>query len=481
MAALQHDPARNADQKKERTGVPATSGISPARLQAFAILLKVESGAGHSDDLLRGEGVSALSPADRNLCTALVMGVLRWQIRIDARIRSLLTRPNAKLNREVQIALRLGVFQLLFLDRIPPHAAISESVGLAKQAGHWFASAMVNAVLRKLAAGARVKESADEEEYTEADLAEETAHPVWMVERWVRFYGLEHARLIWQHGQRQPVPAVRLSSRNVGAALALDGIRLESGVLLTAARVVSSGDVTATEAFADGRVRLQEEGSQLVAELAGSAERILDCCAAPGGKTLILAEMNPEAHIVACEVSQPRYRAMRERLQRIAERPEGEQVSSRIDLRNTDVTELNESDFDLVVADVPCSGTGTLGRNPEIRHRLKPEDLTKLHERQCAILWAALLAGSKRVIYSTCSLEPEENEQVIEEVLSENIHWRRASLVERILELKGDGRLTEAGSEFLLNSIGPDGALHLLPGRFPVDGYFVALLERLPG
>jgi 16S rRNA (cytosine967-C5)-methyltransferase len=132
--------------------------ISPARKAAFHILLAVERGQSHSDDLLRGRAVNALSAPDRNLATALVLGVLRWQIRLDRQLHALLTRPNAKLEPEVLIALRLGAFQLLLMDRIPARAAIDESVELAKQAGHRFASAMVNAVLRKLAKGQKVAE-----------------------------------------------------------------------------------------------------------------------------------------------------------------------------------------------------------------------------------------------------------------------------------------------------------------------------------
>ena len=127
------------------------SAISPARKAAFQILIDVERGQSHSDDLLRGKAVNALSAPDRNLATALVLGVLRWQIRLDHQIQALLKRPNAKLDPEVRIALRLGAFQLLHMDRIPARAAIDESVELAKQAGHRFASGMVNAVLRKLA------------------------------------------------------------------------------------------------------------------------------------------------------------------------------------------------------------------------------------------------------------------------------------------------------------------------------------------
>jgi 16S rRNA (cytosine967-C5)-methyltransferase len=479
--------------------------ISPARKAAFNVLLAVERGHSHSDDLLRGKAVNALSAPDRNLATALVLGVLRWQILLDHQFHTLLARPNAKLDPEILIALRLGAFQLLHMDRIPARAAIDESVELAKQAGHRFASAMVNAVLRKLAKAQQVAEEHDPEGRSVEDME---AHPAWMVERWISFYGIEAAwSIICRHDQSQPALTVRIADAidaitdkqppvgvhgippfpqknaermghpTVLAELIAAGIVLESGEVLTAVRTVVSGDVTATEAFREGRVRIQDEGSQLVAELASEnpnqdVKRILDCCAAPGGKTLILAERNPTARIVACESSAPRLEQMRKRLAFLG---------GRVECRVADATALTEeASFDLALADVPCSGTGTLGRNPEIRHRLRPDDLARQAEQQRAILTAALRAvrPGGRVVYSTCSLEPEENEQVVAAVLAANPNARLLSLEARLNELRGEGILTPAGAERLCDSLTPEGCLRLLPGAFHTDGFYVALIER---
>lgn len=449
--------------------------ISPARKAAHEILLAVERGHGHSDDLLRGPNVAALSAADRNLATALVLGVLRWQIRLDHELRPLLKRPNAKLDAEVTIALRMGAFQLRFLDRVPAHAAIHESVELAKQAGHQFAARMVNAVLRKLASSSQPQFA----ERTAAELALATAHPTWLVERWVSFFGIDTAREICSHGQQQPRLSMRIAATDAESALAGAGIRLEPGELLTGAHTVVAGDVTATDAFRAGRMRIQDEGSQLIGELAAGCatnfaqnqEKILDACAAPGGKTMILAERNPQAHIVACESNPKRLDAMRERLA-------GRET---IECRLADAAALNEDTvFDAALVDVPCSGIGTLGRNPEIRHRLRLEDLARHAERQCAILRGALRAvrpgGS--VVYSTCSLEPEENEQVVAAILAENGDVRQVSLSRTIEDLLRRGILTEAGAERLRACITREGALRLLPGAMGTDGFFVALLER---
>jgi 16S rRNA (cytosine967-C5)-methyltransferase len=448
--------------------------LSAARREAFRILLAVQSGQSHSDDLLRGKAVNTLSSADRNLTTTLVLGVLRWQIFLDRTFRPFLKRPNAKLDAEVLIALRLGAFQLLFLDRIPAHAAIGESVELAKQAGQRFASGMVNAVLRKLSADAARVDIRDNSSFESVSME---AHPSWIVERWVASYGEDAARAICRRGQMQPALAVRIVRPEAEDELTHAGIVLAPGELLTCARTVVSGDVTATDAFREGRIRIQDEGSQLIAELAGTSlnqdqGKILDACAAPGGKTLILAERSPRARIVACESSAPRLERMRERLAAHAER---------IEFRLADATALEEdSVFDLVLADVPCSGTGTLGRNPEICHRLRVEDLARHAERQRAILRAAIRAvrPGGRVIYSTCSLEPEENEQVVAAVLAKIPDARQVSLAGSIESLLKDEILTQQGAQRLRGWLMPDGTLRLLPGIFATDGFFIAQIER---
>jgi 16S rRNA (cytosine967-C5)-methyltransferase len=493
--------------------------ISAARKAAFSILLAVERGDGHSDDLLRAKTVSKLSPQDRNLATALVLGVLRWQIALDEALRPLLKRPNAKLDPEVLIALRLGAFQLLHMNRIPARAAIDESVELAKHAGHRFASGMVNAVLRKLA-GAVEKTALHSElgaplpsddkasprleaasgtalhaspqyasghDFSRAENAvtssgalapagsrssDAAAYPTWMTERWTRFFGEQTTCEVCRHGQSQPALAIRIGDPRVESELASEGIQLAPGALLNAARIVLSGDITTTAALRESRVRIQDEGSQLVAEIAGQGSTILDYCAAPGGKTLILAERNPEARIVACEASAPRLEALQKRVAALG---------NRVECRLADATKLtDEAAFDLVLADVPCSGTGTLGRNPEIRHRLHADDLARQSERQRLILTSALQAARPggRVVYSTCSLEPEENEQVIASVLRDHADARVLPIGTRIEQMERDGILAPGAEENLQQSITPEGYLRLFPGAFGTDGFFVAILEK---
>jgi 16S rRNA (cytosine967-C5)-methyltransferase len=423
--------------------------IAPARKAAFELLLELRRKAeSHSDVLLRSKPVEALSALDKNLATTLVMGVLRWQLVLQQRIREALTRGKGHLAETVQVALELGALQLLLLDRIPAHAAIFESVELVRQSGNSYAVGLANAVLRKLVQSPKLQA---------ADAF--AAHPLWLVERWVAAYGQEAAASICRYDQLPPPTTIRLASGDQGA-----GLQLEPGSFVTRARRVVAGDDTRA-------LRIQDEGSQLIAELAGHGTDILDCCAAPGGKTAILAERNPTARITACDISPRRLKAMQAML--------GRQAGIRF--RALDATELPfQGEFDLVLCDAPCSGTGTLARNPEIRHRITLDDLARQHDRQVRLLCSAMgsLRPGGRLIYSTCSLEAEENERVVEEALDRQkgfylLPWRG-----QVEALEREGTLQVGTAELLFPNAAPDDFVRTLPGAYPGDGFFAACLVR---
>lgn len=437
--------------------------IAPARSAAFEILLRVETTDAHSDELLRSREVDALSVQDRALVTTLVMGTLRWQMKLDAEIRTLLSRPEAKLAPTVQTALRLGAFQLQNLDRIPAHAAIGESVELAKRAGESFAAGMVNAVLRKLARTPRAGSGRQ-------TIADQFAHPRWLVERWSRFYGNDITRGICAFDQEPAGISLRLVHPEAERSLADGGVELIPGEFLAAARRVVRGDVVRSEAFRRGWVRIQDEGSQLVAELAGRGRNILDTCAAPGGKTAILAERNPESAIAAFDVSKRRLDGMRRSAS-------GESITFAV----RDATTMRlRPEYDLILCDVPCTGTGTIGRNPEIRFRVNDEEIARQRERQVAILSRGLegLAPGGRMIYSTCSLEPEENEAVVSEVSASSHGFEIVSLEDDIARLERERSIDAQGAEKLREAAMSDGFLRTLPGVHGCDGFFAALIAR---
>jgi 16S rRNA (cytosine967-C5)-methyltransferase len=417
----------------------AQAKITPARRVAFEILTLVEAGKGHSDDLLRGVRMEELSEADKHLATALVMGVLRWQIALDAVVRRFLERPDQRLAEPVALALRMGAFQLLHMDRIPAHAALSESVELCRAAGNPHATGMVNAILRKVATSKPTSQKRDVGHPVSALIFERTeafagrlGHPVWLVARWAEQYGRAAALKICEADQQEP----------------------------------GRGGL-----FAAGDEGLPEidDGSRLVAEIAAAAmpeggTRVWDCCAAPGGKTLVLAMRGAGAEVLATDVSAKRLAQMQGRLRRFA-------YASGVKTAVMDASKLPESagEFDLILCDVPCSGTGTLGRNPEIRLRLAPEELTRQAARQKEILAAALkrLAPGGRLVYSTCSLEPEENEAV---VAAAGSGMRRVSVEELLGKVPG-----LSVGEGLVR----DGALRTLPGVHPCDGFYAVVLERV--
>jgi 16S rRNA (cytosine967-C5)-methyltransferase len=432
--------------------------------------MEVSQAGAHTDELLRSREVDALTVLDRALTTTLVLGTLRWQMKLDARIRTLLTRPDTRLTPPVETALRLGAYQLLYLDRIPAYAAIGESVELAKQAGEAFAAGMVNAVLRKLARLPR--ESANPKVRNAAQIADAFAHPVWMVERWARAYGLNAAEAICRFDQEPAAVSIRLLDSDAERDLIAEDIQLEQGEFLSTARRVIEGDVVRSQAFQEGRIRIQDEGSQLVAELAGSGSRILDTCAAPGGKTAILAERNPEATITAWDISKRRLEAMRR-----AFASTGEHM--RLEVQDATAVQL-QPEYDLILCDVPCTGTGTIGRNPEIRFRVNEEEIARQQARQVKILSSALagLTPHGRLLYSTCSLEPEENEAVVAKCLNANSGFTTRPLDDDIGALAAKGILTSEGANRLSASALKNGFLRTIPGIHRCDGFFAALLTR---
>jgi 16S rRNA (cytosine967-C5)-methyltransferase len=417
---------------------------------------------------------------DHSLATELVMGVLRWRSLLDSKIAESSAQPFSKLDLEILIALRLAVYQLGWLSRIPVRAAINESVELVKRARKRSAAPFVNAVLRKLTAGiAHVDNDAPQHAITEASvqaLAASNAHPLWLVERWAQAYGLNSAFRICRHNQAVPVTTIRLRRPQAEEQIKAEGIELAPGALLASARRVRHGDITKTAAFQAGLSIIQDEASQLVAALIGHGARILDCCAAPGGKTLAIADHNPDADIAAVELHPHRARLLRKLLN--AHDPSTESGAANVRIVAADARNLPfATKFDRVLADVPCSGTGTLSRNPEIKWRLKPEDLADLQVRQLAILRAAMdrLATGGRLIYSTCSLEKEENEDVVESALGDDSSFRVIDCATQLEQLQQEGELIWRD----LSSLTRGPYLRTLPGVHPCDGFFAAILEKI--
>ena len=444
---------------------PMPAAIAPARQAAFDILRKVGLEQGNSDTLLHSQQVDALSQSDRNLCTTLVLGTLRWQRVLDAESRRFLSRPDLSLPEDAMLALRVGAYQLLFLDRIPVHAAIFESVEWVKQSEGARQAGLVNAVLRKVAALPKTR-----------NFAAELAYPEWMVARWRKFYGVDACQRICEEGQQEPRAALRLMTPDAEEALRSNRVTLGPGEFLAKARWITNSNSGDTKALT--HAQFQDEGSQLVAELVGQGARILDCCAAPGGKTAVLLQNNPDAQVMACDIHPTRLATMQRRLLASA-------GIDHVEFCVADAASLRDvGPFDRILCDVPCSGTGTVARNPEIRHRLQPQELGRQAERQRAILASAmrLLAPGGRLLYATCSLEPEENEQVVEACLqgarTSVRGLTRLDLRAEFDTMEQEGIVRGEAVAALRNTGFRDGYLRTLPGVHPCDGFFATLIER---
>jgi len=353
---------------------------SAARTVAFDILQKVEAGGYASDLLLE----APLDPRDAGLASQIVFGVLRFRAQLDFLIEHYAGRRR-KLDREVRTALRMALYQLRYLERVPAHAAVAESVELVKRARKTSAAGFVNAVLRKV----------DRRPVAWPSREVEWSCPEWLLARWESFYGAAAAEAIARAALREPETYLRIGTAGT---------------------------------------RVQDIGSQAIVPLLQlqAGQRLLDLCAAPGNKTAQALESG--VRVVACDRYFHRLRTM---------------AVLGVDLVVLDGTcALPFSrPFDRILVDAPCSGTGTLGRNPEIKWRLAPVDLAHFQRRQIALLVQAraLLAPGGLLVYSTCSLEREENETVLEHAAS--------------------GMVVET--------------MHRLPGRDEGDGFFAAVIKSV--
>jgi 16S rRNA (cytosine967-C5)-methyltransferase len=389
--------------------------ISPARLAAFNILRQVESGAFSS--ILLAEEEPKLQPADRALCHELVLGVLRWQLLLDKIVEHYSKRSVERLDSPVRIALRLGLYQLRFLTRIPASAAVNESVSLVRQAKLSSATAFVNALLRRAIREAEYDPASEVSDPLER-IALQTSHPLWLIERWARSFGLTEAEAFARANNTMPPTAFRVvrsraDESEVLAKLTEAGAALEQSKVAENAWRVSGATSVLRELAAAGKIYLQDEASQLVANVLDvkSGERALDLCAAPGGKTTLIADRAENALVIAADRSAARMVTVT-----ATTALQGLNGIKPVLLDATEKLPFAPESFDKVLVDAPCSGTGTLRRNPEIRWRLVPEDIGRFASQQKQILTnaAGVVKPGGRLVYSTCSVEREENEEVIE-------------------------------------------------------------------
>jgi len=451
---------------------------SPARRIAFEVLRRVQAEDAYASDLLHAKLTDGVSRADAGLATELTMGVLRWQRLLDFLLHPHLNRPGAKLDVEVLTALRMGLYQMRFLDRVPVSAAVSESVELVKGARKRSAAPLVNAVLRKIGPQARIAGEALQARLPAAMTEAERmgilhSHPTWLVERWLTRFGKERTLALLEANNRAPKLCCAVMDaeqvERASQSLSAEGLDVTAGRWLKASLSVSGGNVAAAKAVQSGIVSIQDEASQMVARIlgAGRGDIVLDLCAAPGGKARILARaVAPEGMVIAGDTHLHRLRAARAQMTRT--RTNG---ISWLALDATQPLPFSER-FKRILLDAPCSGTGTLARNPEIRWRLQPGDLDAAHGRQTAMLRQALgsLRPGGRLVYATCSLEPEENEQVVHEAVAQDQSLRIGNGTEALRPWLRSG----VAAATLFDA---DGFFRTFPPESATDGFFAVVLE----
>ncbi len=417
-----------------------------ARSLALQVLLDCRNHDAFVQEILdRRFSVHTLSAADRRLVTQLVYGVLRRRGTLRALLQPFVNRPAHKVEPWLWDALYLGACQLALLTHIPSHAAVHETVELAVAFGRPGARGFLNGILRRVAelmteerttnsaADALPLEQGEYRRLSRAVFADPAAHPHeylavafslpdWLVQLWLPRYGFEECRRLgfWFAG---PVPLtlrcqpLRYSREQLLAALHQAGHAAEPGEHPQAIRLHESGPIRDLPGYAEGWFSVQDESAMRVASALAPqpGETILDLCAAPGGKTTHLAElMHNTGRIIACDVDDRRLQTVFSLAQRL-----GLTIVEPYRLQGDDDAGVPPGPFDRVLVDVPCSNTGVLGKRPEARWRLRPDDLRQLVDLQTRLLRTATqyVRPGGVIVYSTCSIEPEENHQVIETIL----------------------------------------------------------------
>ncbi|HEX6189530.1 MAG TPA: 16S rRNA (cytosine(967)-C(5))-methyltransferase RsmB [Pyrinomonadaceae bacterium] len=443
--------------------------VSPARRSAFEILRRVETESAYASMLLAALD-SKMREDDRALCHELVLGVLRRKLWLDKTLEHFGDRKIEKLDLAVRLALQVGLYQLRFLTRVPASAAVNESVNFVRASRVKSAAGFVNAVLRRA-----TREPDHDPAAAIVDpirkLSIETSHPPWLIERWVQAFGFDETAAFAHANNQAAATAVRLTAKasrhKDTAERVLQNLR-DAGTEVTASqiapdswRVMGASNVV-RELANDGLIYLQDEASQLLAHLLNVEpnQRVLDLTAAPGSKATHIAALAPSATIVAGDVHPHRVETMR----RLAVKQE-----ARISVLVHDATEplpFTDESFDRVLLDAPCSGTGTLRRNPEIRYRLRPDDVSELAEQQKQMLARAAIVvrPGGHLLYSTCSVEPEENEKVVDQFASNHSAFRAI-------------KPASAFSSFMPHP--SSFQLRLWPHRQGSDGFFIAAYERV--
>jgi 16S rRNA (cytosine967-C5)-methyltransferase len=451
------------------------SRIAPARRAAYLALRAVTSGRSDLPDALARSRERLTDHRDQALAASIAAGTLRWMGALDALLEAFGRRAASRLDPEVLDILRLGAFQLLHLDRVPARAVIDDGVELVREQRRSSAAGFVNAVLRRIdrerAALPLPGRPADGTGAAALDYLSVTlSHPRWLAERRLRGLGLEAAEA-WARFNNSPAPVtlrvntLKTTREALATALAAHDVNVEAARFSPEGLVVVSGQPMASPLFEQGWFFVQDEASQLVALATGArpGERVLDACASPGGKTVAMAAaMQDRGAIVAGDLRGRRVELLRDTVRRSGARS--------IHVARLDGAALPfDAAFDLVLLDAPCSGLGTIRRDPEIRWRRTEADFPVLAAAQRVLLESAArtVKPGGRLVYATCSSEPEENEAVVDWFLAAHAGFGVQPVELRVTAPAGSAPL-----------VTPEGFLRTRPDQHQLEGFFAAVLHR---
>jgi 16S rRNA (cytosine967-C5)-methyltransferase len=449
-----------------RSSTSLSAGIA-ARKAALEILFRVDHKGAYADALL-GNRLPEFELNDRRLIALMVLGTVAWRGRLDFEIERLASRPLAKIDAAVLEILRLALFQLRHLDRVPQHAAVDTAVTIANSERRTRdASGFINAVLRKATRqGAPSFEIANDET---GSLALKYSHPRWMAERFVATFGRGDAEALMAADNEAAPTAIRLNlaratREEILTRITSDGLEVAAEGRFPETLVLKGSPYLEAESFRAGLFHVQSEASQIIARMLAPAlgATVVDCSAAPGGKATHLAELLGEGgRVIALDLNFAGLRNTRGVAERLGH--------TKLFFARADVAKevpLRPASIDYVLLDAPCTGTGTLRQHPEIRWRLKAGDPLRMAKLQLAMLHnaAALLRHGGAMVYSVCSLMPEEGEGVVAQFLAESPQYQidaRPPAHDEIADLLRD-----------------DGAMLTRPDRSGLDGFFAARIMR---
>ncbi|WP_255298400.1 16S rRNA (cytosine(967)-C(5))-methyltransferase RsmB [Brevibacillus dissolubilis] len=458
----------------ERNQRPAGTGgrNATARDIALDILTRIDEQQSYSNLELKGAlERTHLAGPDVGLVTELVYGTIQRRNTLDHVIGKFIKGGPKKLQPWVLNLIRMSLYQIRYLDRVPERAAVHEAVEIAKRRGHQGISSLVNGVLRNVLRTADVWEVPEDDEAARISLEE--SHPAWLVKRWIRLYGAETARAICQSNNKPPMPTIRVNRlRNTREMLLRDledqFPEAEPSRVTPDAILLHSGHAAGSIQFRQGLCTIQDESSMLVAPAlhVEPGLRVLDACAAPGGKTTHIAElMNNEGEIIACDVHPHKRELIKETANRLG--------ITIIDTLVSDASELPEKGlgtFDRILLDAPCTGFGVIRRKPDLKWNKSKADITEISYVQYRLLEqvSQMLKPGGYLVYSTCTIEPEENQEIVERFVKEHPEF--------VLDNTLADDMPEAVSAIMDRD---RGYVQILPHHFDSDGFFIARLKRI--